>query len=63
MSEQRQLSDEVIVETFRKAAAAHTELLDTVGKMHETISAMSEQVDLLTRKVLDLERRLDRAQR
>lgn len=61
--EQRQLSDEAIVETFRKAAAAHTELLDTVGKMHETLSAMSERIDLLQRKVLDLERRLERARR
>lgn len=61
--EQRQLSDEAIVETFRKAAAAHTELLDTVGQMHETLSAMSERIDLLQRKVLDLERRLERARR
>jgi hypothetical protein len=61
--EQRQLSDEAIVETFRKAAAAHTELLDTVGKMHDALLAMSERVDLLQRKVLDLEQRLDRARR
>jgi hypothetical protein len=58
-----QLSDEAILETFRKAAAAHTELLNTVGKMHETLLAMSERLNLLQQKVLGLEQRLDRRRR
>ena len=60
---QRQLSDEAIVKTFREAAAAHTELLNTVGKMHETILVMSEHLDLLQQRVLDLEQRLGPAHR
>jgi hypothetical protein len=60
---ERQLTDEAILETFRKAAAAHTELLDMVGKTHETILLMSERLDLLEQKVLGLEQKLDRRRR
>jgi hypothetical protein len=60
---ERQLTDEAILETFRKAAAAHTELLNTVGKMHEMLLAMSERLNLLQQKVLGLEQRLDRRRR
>jgi len=58
---QRQLSEEAIVKTFREAAAAHTDLLNTVGKMHETLLVMGERLNLLQQKVLDLEQRLGSA--
>ena len=61
MDETRQLSDEAIVATLKEAAAAHTELVNTVGKMQETLLLMSERVDLLQQKVLELEQRIARA--
>jgi hypothetical protein len=63
MTNERELTDEQILETFRSVRDAHSELLNTVGKMHETLLAMSKHLNLLQQKVLDLERRLDHALR